>query len=107
MEYTYHDLHGMTVAQLREIAAGVEHDAVHGYTTMHKDPLVQALCEAFGIEAHEHHEIVGVDKARIKKKIRALKAERDQAEAAGDREKTKGIRREIHRLKHRLRRARV
>jgi len=107
MEHTYHDLHAMTVAQLREIAANVDHVAVHGYTTMHKDPLVLALCEAFGIEAREHHEVVGVDKARIKKKIRALRAERDVAQAAGDRETTKRIRRDIHRLKHRLRRARV
>lgn len=107
MEHTYHDLHGMTVTQLREIAAETEHSAVHGYSTMHKEPLVQALCEAFGIEAHEHHEVVGIDKAPIKAEIRALKIKRDEAQAAGDRAEANRARRRIHRLKRRLRRATV
>ncbi len=105
MDYTYHDLHGMTVARLREIASEIEHDAVRGYTTMHKEPLILALCEALGIEAHAHHEVVGLDKAAVKAEIRRLRALRDAAQAAGDRGETKRIRREIHRLKHRLRRA--
>ena len=107
MAHTYHDLHGMPVAQLREIAAEIEHEAVHGYLTMHKEPLVEALCEALGIEAHEHHEVTGIDKAPIKAEIRALKVKRDEAQAAGDRVETKRIRRSIHRLKHKLRRATV
>ena len=49
MAHTYHDLHEMTVAQLREIASGIDHYAVHGYSAMHKEPLVQALCEAKGL----------------------------------------------------------
>ena len=105
MAHTYHDLHGMTVAQLREIASGIDHNAVHGYSTMHKEPLVQALCEALGIATHEHHEVTGIDKAPIKAEIRALKIKRDDAQAAGDRAEANHIRRRIHRLKRKLRRA--
>ena len=107
MAHTYHDLHGMPVAQLREIAAETEHEALHGYSTMHKEPLVGALCEALGIEAHEHHEVTGIDKTPVKAEIRALKVKRDEAQAAGDQAETKRIRRRIHRLKHKLRRATV
>ncbi len=105
MAHTYYDLHGMTVAQLREIASGMDHYAVHGYSTMHKEPLVQALCEALGIATQEHHEVTGIDKAPIKAEIRALKIRRDEAQAAGDRAEANHIRRRIHRLKHKLRRA--
>ena len=59
MKHTYEDLHGKTVAELREIAEGIEHEGLHGYTTMHKEELLPALCTALGIEAHEHHEVVG------------------------------------------------
>ena len=107
MAHTYHDLHEMPVAQLREIAAGMEHDAVHGYSTMHKEPLVEALCEALGIPAHEHHEVAGIDKTPIKAEIRALKVKRDEAQEVGDRAEAKRIRRRIHRLKRKLRRATV
>ncbi len=107
MAHTFHDLHGMPVVQLREIAAGIEHDAVHGYSTMHKEPLVQALCEALGISAHEHHEVTGIDKTPIKAEIRALKVKRGEVQAAGDRAEMRRIRRRIHRLKRKLRRATV
>ncbi len=106
-EHTWEELHGMTVARLREIAAEIEHDAVHGYSTMHKEPLVLALCEALGIEAHAHHEVVGINKGRVKKEIRALKVKRDEALATGDHVELRRVRRKIHRLKHKLRRATV
>ena len=107
MAHSYHDLKGMTVDQLREIAAGIEHRAVDGHTTMHKAPLILALCEALSIDAHEHHEVTGIDKTPIKAEIRALKVKRDQAQAAGDGAEANRIRRKIHRLKHKLRRATV
>lgn len=103
MEHTYETLHSMTVAQLREIAEQIEHDAVHGFSTMHKQELLPKLCEALGIEAHEHHEVVGIDKRKIKARIRELKSERDAALEAGDSRELKKIRRRIHRLKHELR----
>ena len=107
MGHTYQNLHEMTVAQLREIASGTDHDAVHGYSTMHKEPFVQALCDALGIATHEHHEVSGIEKAPIKAEIRALKIKRDEIQAAGDNAEASRIRRKIHRLKRKLRRATV
>jgi hypothetical protein len=105
MAYTYDALHGMTVAQLREIAQGVQHDAVKGFSTMHKEKLLPALCLALGIEAHVHHVAVGVDKARMKAEIRSLKEEKKSALAAGDRMQFKETLRKIHTLKRKLRKS--
>jgi hypothetical protein len=107
MAHTYEDLHGMTVAQLREVAEGIEHDALHGYSTMHKEELLPALCTALGIEAHEHHEVVGINKSKVKEQIRALKVERDQLVESGDSKQLKRVRRTIRRLKRKIRKATV
>ncbi|MEE8522378.1 MAG: hypothetical protein V3T72_00480 [Thermoanaerobaculia bacterium] len=107
MSHTYEELKHTRVVDLREIAKGLEHEAVKGYSTMHKDELVQALCTALEIEAHAHHEVVGIDKASVKARIRALKAQRDEALEAKDRVTLKRIRRKIHRLKRRIHRATV
>ncbi len=106
-EHTYEELHGMTVAQLREVAEGIEDDALHGYTTMHKEALLPALCKVLGIEAHEHHEVVGIDKGAVKESIRALKKEREAAIASSDRAELKRVRRKIRSLKRKLRKATV
>lgn len=105
MEISYDELHKKTVAQLREMAKDIEHDAIRGYSTMHKEPLVQAICTALGIEAHEHHEVVGINKSKVKGQIRELKLKRDKALQDHDHKKLKEVRREIHRLKHKLRAA--
>ena len=107
MAVTYEELHCMTVAQLREFAAKLNDPSVQGYTQMHKEHLLSALCNALQIDMHVHHEVVGVNKKRIKKQIKSLKAKRDQAIAEKDKTSLKEIRRDIHRLKHRLRRATV
>lgn len=107
MAYTYEQLHKMRVTDLREIAKEMEHEELQGYTTMHKEQLVPALCHALGIEDHVHHEVVGVDKTKIKQEIRALKKERDKALEAGDSEKLKHSRTKISRLKKKLRRATI
>ena len=107
MTHTYEDLHSMTVAQMRDIAQGVEHEAVAGYSTMHKEDLLKALCTAFGIEAHVHHEVVGVDKRALKARIRQLKLERQKALESGDRQELRRVRRQIHRLKGTIRRATI
>ncbi len=106
-EHTYEELKDKTVAQLREIAAGIEHEAVQGYSTMHKEPLLHAICTALGVVEHEHHEVVGIDKTQVKRRIRALKAERDAALRAHDHDELKRIRRRIRLLKRRIRRATV
>jgi len=105
MAYTYEQLKDLTVAQLREIAAGVAHDEVKGFSTMHKEKLLPALCKALGIETHAHHHVIGIDKSQIKAQIRKMKVERDTALASGDSEKQRAARKEIHNLKRKLRRS--
>jgi predicted nucleotide-binding protein len=104
-DYTYEELKDNTVAQLREIASGIEHDAVKGYTQLRKDEIIHGICTALGIEETVHHEVVGLNKAAIKKKIRALKQERDAALEAHDSAQLKFVRRRIHRLKRSIHKA--
>lgn len=107
MAYTHKELKHKTVAQLKVIAEEIQHDAVQGYTTMNKDHLITAICTALDIPLHEHHDVVGVDKASMKSKIRQLKKERDEAENAKDHAKLVAARKEIKDLKNKLRKATV
>src|SRR5262252_170794 len=103
MADTYHDLKGKTIEDLREIAKGVENqDAVQGYSQMNKPHLLPALCKALGIDTHEHHAVVGIDKPAIKAKMRELKKKRDAALEAHDRDALKSIRRHIHSLNRQI-----
>ncbi len=106
MEYTFEQLKHKTVAELREIAKGHEHEALQGYTQLNKEHLLVALSKALGIK-HEHHDVVGVDKAGIKSRIREIKKKRDEALAAHDHEQLKVTRRTIHRLKRQIHKATV
>jgi len=106
MPFTYEELKHKTVAELREIAKGIEHDAVKGYTQLNKDHLIVAIANALGIQ-HIHHEVVGVDKAAIKARIRELKTKRAAAIAAHDHAQLKTVRRTIHRLKRQIHKATV
>jgi hypothetical protein len=106
MDYTYEQLKHKTVAELREIAEGNEHEALQGYTQLNKEHLLVALANALGIK-HEHHEVVGVDKASIKARIREMKQKRDEAIAAHDHVQLKVARRTIHRLKRQIHKATV
>ena len=103
MPYTYDELKGKTIAELRDIAKGVEHDAVQGYSQMNKDHLLPALCKALGVDTTGHHHVVGIDKGAIRAKMRELKREREQALAAGDHAQLKNVRRHLHHLNHQLR----
>jgi hypothetical protein len=105
MEHTYESLKKMSVDQLREIAKDLDHEAVQGYTQLNKDHLVPAICTALGIEARQVAVAHGIGKAKIKAKIKELKAERDKALEAHDSKALKKVRRKIHKLKHRLRSA--
>jgi hypothetical protein len=102
--YTYHDLKGKTIQELREIAKDAENqDAVQGFSQMNKDHLLPALCKALGIPVHEHHDVVGIDKPAIKAKMRDLKKKRDAALEAHDAVALKAIRRHIHSLNRQIR----
>ncbi|UCC71990.1 MAG: Rho termination factor N-terminal domain-containing protein [Gemmatimonadota bacterium] len=107
MAYTYDELHKKTVAQLRQIAKEMEHEALRGYSTMHKADLLHALCEALSVEEHVHHEVVGIDKTNIKVKIRELKKQRDAAVEARDSAQLKVLRKRIKRLKRQIHKATV
>ena len=107
MAYTHNELKHKTLAELRDIAKDIDHEALQGYTQLNKEHLVVAMCKALNIEMHEHHEVVGVDKAAIKSRIKALKAKRDQAITAHDRAALKKARRGIHRLKRQIHKATV
>lgn len=106
MAHTYEELKHKTLAELREIAKGSDHEAVQGYTQLNKEHLIVALSRALGIQ-HEHHEVVGIDKSSIKARIRELKTKRAAALAAHDHAELKVVRRTIHRLKRRIHKATV
>ena len=104
MVTTYDELHHKTVAELREIAKGINHEAVQGYTQMNKEHLLLAICHALNIETHAHHHVVdGFNKGAIKARMRVLKAERSKALDAQDYDRVRAVRRELHALNHRIR----
>ncbi|MFI5169751.1 MAG: hypothetical protein ACHQM7_05270 [Vicinamibacterales bacterium] len=109
MAHTYEELKHKTIDDLREIAKGIEHDAVKGYTQMNKEHLLPALCKALGIEYHKHphHAAVGIDKPKLKARMNAIRGEKEKAIAAADRKKLKALRREYHHLNRRIRAATV
>jgi len=107
MAYTHHELKHKTLAELRDIAKDIEHDAVKGFTQLNKEHLIIALCKAMNIDIHEHHEVVGIDKGAIKGRIKALKVKRAAALAAHDHAELKRARRSIHRLKRQIHKATV
>ncbi len=61
-KFKFEDLSKKTVAQLRKIAEGVEHETLQDPTKMPKGELLAALCQALGIEAGESPEKTVQDK---------------------------------------------
>ena len=103
MAYSYEELSKMNVSDLRKIADGIEHEAVHGHITMHKEKLVPAICIALGIDTHAHHQAKIAGKSSMKAEIRKLKTKRAAALASKDYAQLKDIRQHIHDLKVKLR----
>jgi hypothetical protein len=103
----FEDLKHMKIDDLRDLAKDIEHDAVQGYTQMNKAKLLEAVCSALGIEMHEHHDVVGIDKRAVKARIHALKKKRDEILASASRDGYKKVLRDIHRLKRQIRKATV
>ena len=101
-EHTYEQLKEMTVVQLREIAQGVQHEALEGFSVMHKEQLLPALCKALNIPTHQVHG--GTEKSRVKMQIHKLKAERTAAIAAKDHARLAAITQQIKVLKRIMRR---
>jgi len=109
MAHTYEELHKKTVAELRDIAKDIDHEAVQGYTQLNKEHLLPAICKALDIkiEKHHHHEATGIEKKKIKDELKELRAARQKAIESGDHTELKAIRRKYHRLNHRIRAASV
>ena len=107
MAHTYEELHKKTVAELRDIAKDLDHEAVQGHTQMNKEHLLPAICKALDIkiEKHHHHEATGIDKGKVKDTLKELRAEKRKAIDAGDRAQLKAIRRRYHNLNHKIRAA--
>jgi hypothetical protein len=106
MAQTYDELKKKTVDELREIAKGIDNEAVKGYTQMNKEHLLPAICKALGIETrahHPHHVPSGIDKTGLKAKLRELKSARDKALVAHDHAQLKAVRRQMHSLNRKLR----
>jgi len=103
MATTYEELKGKTLDELREIATGLDHEAVKGFSQMNKDHLLPAVCKALGIDAHVHHHAEGIDKLAIKAKMKALKGKRAAALSNHDHDGLKSLRRQIHRLNRQIR----
>lgn len=98
----WHELSKTKVDVLREMAK--EKADVEATTALNKEQLIEVLAEAMGIE-RPHLVVEGIDKAKIKKKIRALKGDVAKAIEAKDRVMIKEKRREIHRLKRQIKKA--
>ncbi|MCD6117394.1 hypothetical protein J7K93_10285 [bacterium] len=107
MAFTYRELKKKTHAELEEIAKDLDHEAVQGYTQLNKDHLLEAVCKALNIDMHEHHEVIGVNKAEVKAHIKKLKALRDKAFKEKDLETAKKARSRIKRLKRTLHKAAI
>ena len=107
MPHSFEELRGKTVAQLREIAAGIQHEAVQGFTQLNKDHLMAAICKALNIDMHLHHHASGINKSELKAQLKILKVQRDEALSAHDHSRLKTVRRRMHEIKRQIKRATV
>jgi hypothetical protein len=98
----WHELEKKKVDELREMAK--ERAGAEGTSGLRKEQLVEIVAAALGIEK-PHLVAEGIDKKAIKAKIRLLKSEVVSALEANDRPTVRRKRRQIHRLKRRIRQA--
>src|SRR5262245_14407804 len=107
MPHSFEELRVKTIAQLREIAAGIQHEAVQGYTQLNKDHLLLAICKALNTDMHVHHHASGINKSELKAQLKILKVQRDEALSAHDHSRLKTVRRRMHTIKRQIKRATV
>ena len=102
--FTWHELKGKTVHDLRDIAKGLGDEAVRGYTQLNKEHLLVAIAKALHIPTREeHHAEAGYDKSQNKAMMRELRKKRDAALEAHDHEAVKAVRRQLHALNREIR----
>lgn len=99
----WRDLEKMTVLKLREEA--LKFPQIEGVHGKNKEQIMDELAQALGIEKPHAHFVEQVvhSKSDLKQKIHALRAERDSAVEKHDHRKLHEIRREMHELKHKIR----
>ena len=97
------DLEKMTVLKLREEA--LKYPQIEGVHGKHKDQLMDEIAKVLNIEKPHAHltETIVHTKADLKNKILQLKVERDKSLEAHDHKKLHEVRREMHELKHTIR----
>ena len=105
MAHTYDELHNLTVAGLREIAEAQDSDDLTGYKSLKKADLLALVCKVLGVETLEQHAVKGIDKAAIKAQMRELRVARNAAIEAHDHTELRIVRRKIHSLNRKIRRA--
>ena len=97
------DLERMTILKLREEALKFPQiEAVHG---KNKEQLMDELARILNIEKPHTHfaEQVVHTKAELKHKIQELKIEREKLLQVHDHQKLHDVRRQVHELKHNIR----
>lgn len=99
----WRDLEKMTVLKLREEA--LKFPQIEGVHGKHKDQLMDEIAQALGIQKPHAHfaEAIVHTKSELKHKIHELKAERDKFVETRDHKKLHEIRRQMHELKHTIR----
>jgi uncharacterized membrane protein YjjP (DUF1212 family) len=97
------DLEKMTVLKLREEA--LKYPQIEGVHGKHKEQLMDEIAKILGIEKPHSHftDTVVHTKADLKHKIQELKIEREKLLVAHDHQKLHEVRREMHELKHTIR----
>jgi hypothetical protein len=103
MAHTYEELKKKNIDELRDIAKGLDNEAVKGFSQMNKAHLLPELCKALGIDTIVHHHAEGIDKPAIKARMKDLKRQREAALGAHDHELLKNIRRQIHHFNRQIR----
>ena len=100
----WRDLEKMTVLKLREEALKFPQiESVHG---KNKEQLMDELAQVLGIgKPHIHFaEQIVHTKSDLKQKIQELKVEREKLLQSHDHKKLHEVRRQVHELKHTIRR---
>ena len=105
MAHTYDELHKMTVVGLREVAEAQDSDDLKGYKSLKKADLLALVCKVLAVDDYEHHTARGIDKAAIKAQMRELRIARNAAIEAHDHKDLRVVRRKIHSLNRKIRRA--
>ena len=97
------DLEKMTVLKLREEA--LKYPQIEGVHGKNKEQLMDEIANILGIERPHAHftETVVHTKSDLKHRLHELKAERDKLLAAHDHDGLHAVRREMHSLKHTIR----